>query len=136
MEIPSFARSPEAAVRLSERILRAGAREDAYLVLSGDNLAKIAQRHQTTVKALNDANPANWSISGDNDGNDHALFGTPFTAQWIHPVAGNSQQIATALSGFCLEVTQGQDVAHTWVRTRRCNGVKRSTSFVLVRSSP
>jgi hypothetical protein len=30
--------------------------------------------------------------------------------------------IATALSGFCLEVTQGQDVAHTWVRTRRCNG--------------
>src|SRR5262245_53612426 len=41
-----------------------------------------------------EADPARWTIRGDNDGNDRALFGTSFTSSWIQPVAGSNERIA------------------------------------------
>lgn len=35
--------------------------------------------------------PNNWTITGDGDGNDRALFGVPFTAQRIFPLLGQTQ---------------------------------------------
>ena len=58
----------------------------------------------TTIDATS-SDPTHWTIRGDGDGNDHALFGTPFLGAWITPLA------ATVLLSGLLMVQAAPD---TW----------------------
>ena len=79
--------SRQARARRARRMLRVPVRLEAL-----EDRALLA--NTIVVIDVSSTIPAQWTIAGDNDGNNQALFGAPFTAQSVAPVPGQTQTVA------------------------------------------